>query len=64
MISLLITVVVVVFIFWVAIWGLGTLAPGHPAMIDNVLWVVCVLIILLLLARAFGVVDVPIPQVR
>jgi len=64
MLHLLFTIVVIVLICWLAIWVLGQLAPGHPAMIDNIIWVVCVLLVILLLAGAFGVADVPVPKVR
>ena len=62
MIALLIYVVLVVLIGWLGIWVLGQLAPGHPAIIDNIIWVVVVLMVLLILARAFGVGDVPVPR--
>ncbi len=64
MISLLFTVVLVVLIGWLAVWVLGQLAPGHPGIIDNIIWVVCVLIVVIVLARAFGLVDVPVPRLR
>jgi len=62
MIGLLLYVVIVVLIGWVAVWVLGQLAPGHPALIDNIIWVVVVLIVLLVLARAFGLGDVAVPR--
>jgi len=37
-------------------------APGHPPLIDNIIWVVVVLVIVLVLARAFGVSDVAVPR--
>ncbi len=64
MIELLITVVVIVLIGWLAIWVLGQLAPGHPAVIDRIIWVVVVLIVVLVLVRAFGIVDPPVPRLR
>jgi hypothetical protein len=64
MISLLITIVLVVFICWLAVWFLGSLAPGHPAIIDNIIWVMCVLIIIIVLANALGFGDVPVPKLR
>ena len=57
LIELLIYIVVVVLIGWLAIWVLGQLAPGHPAVIDKIIWVVVVLIVVLVLVRAFGIVD-------
>jgi hypothetical protein len=64
MISLLLTVVVIVLLCWLAVWILGQLAPGHPAIIDNIIWVVCVLLVVLTLVSAFGIIDVPVPRVR
>jgi hypothetical protein len=63
-ISLLVTIVVIVLIGWLAVWVLGQLAPGHPAIIDNIIWVVCVLLIVVLLAGAFGIADIPVPRRR
>jgi hypothetical protein len=64
LIELLITVVVVVLLGWLAIWVLGQLAPGHPPVIDRIIWVVVVLIVVLILVRAFGIVDPPVPRLR
>lgn len=64
LIELLITVVVIVLLGWLAIWVLGQLAPGHPAVIDRIIWVVVVLIVVLVLVRAFGIVDPPVPRLR
>jgi len=63
MIGLLLYVVLVVLIGWLAIWVMAKLAPGHPALIDNIVWVAVVLMIVLLLWRAFGIGDVPVPRV-
>jgi hypothetical protein len=63
MIGLFIYIVIVVLIGWLAIWILGRLAPGHPPIIDNIVWVVVVLMVVLILARAFGIYgDVPVPR--
>lgn len=66
LIALLVFVVVVVLVGWFAIWGLGHLAPGHPAIIDNIIWVLVVLIIVLKVAQAVGLLhgDIAIPQIR
>ena len=58
--------VVVVLIGWLAIFTLGKLAPGHPAMVDNIIWFVVVLIILVTLINAMGLVhyDPQIPKIR
>ena len=62
MLGLLVYVVLVVLIGYLAIWVLGRLAPGHPALVDNIIWVVVVLIVVLVLARAFGLSDVAVPR--
>jgi hypothetical protein len=64
LIELLLYIVVVVLIGWLAIWVLSQLTPGHPAIIDRIIWVVVVLIIVLVLVRAFGIVDPPIPRLH
>ncbi len=64
MITLLLTIVLVVLVCAVAVWVLGQLAPGHPQLIDAVIWVFCVLSVLLILMRAFGIVDIPVPKLR
>jgi hypothetical protein len=62
MIGLLIYLVVVVCIGWLAVWVLGQIAPGHPPIIDNIIWVLVVLVIVLVLVRALGVSDVAVPR--
>jgi len=64
MISLLIYIVVVVLLGYLAVWVLGKLAPGHPALIDNIIWVIVVLLVVLTVARALGVGDMPVPRLR
>jgi hypothetical protein len=64
MVSLLLTIVVVVLICWVAVWIIGQIAPGHPAVIDRMIWVLCVIVVALILIQAFGIADVPVPRVR
>lgn len=46
----------------VFVWVAGKLAPGHPAIIDNVAWVLAVVIILWQLWGAVGGHDVAIPR--
>lgn len=64
MLTLLFTVVILVLICWLAVWVLGQLAPGHPAIVDNIIWVVCVILVIVVLANAFGLTDVPVPRLR
>ena len=54
LLTLLIYIVLVVGLCYLAVWVMGKLAPGHPAIVDNIIWVVCVLIIVLMLLQAFG----------
>jgi hypothetical protein len=58
--------VVVVLLGWIAVFALGKLAPGHPAMVDNIIWFVVILVIVLMLAQAMGLTgyDPKIPRVR
>jgi len=63
MIQLLFVIVVIVVLCAVAVWVLGQIAPGHPALIDNLIWVFCVIAVLLVLASAFGLTDIRVPRV-
>ena len=54
--ALLLYIVVVALLGYLAVWVLGKLAPGHPALIDNIIWVVVVLVIVVMLLQAFGLV--------
>lgn len=60
--TLLIYIVVIVLLGYLAVWVLGKLAPGHPAFIDNVIWVVVVLIVVLELVTAFGLTGPTVPR--
>jgi hypothetical protein len=64
LIELLLYIVVVVLIGWLAIWVLGQVANPHPPVIDRIIWVVVVLIIVLVVVRAFGIVDPQVPRLR
>ncbi len=59
-------VVIVVFLGWLAVYALGVIAPGHPKQIDNIIWFVVILIVVVVLANAFGIVgrDPIIPRLR
>ena len=52
--TLLIYIVVVALLGFLAVWVLGQLAPGHPGIIDNIIWVIVVLVIVMVLLQAFG----------
>jgi len=64
MITLLLYIVLVVLLGWFAIWVLGNLAPGHPGIIDKIVWVVTVLFVVLIVAQAIGLSDIPVPHLR
>ena len=53
-ITLFIYIVLVVLLGFLAVWVMGKLAPGHPAIIDSIVWVVVVLVIVVVLLQAFG----------
>lgn len=54
----------VIGIAYFLVWILGRLMPGHPGIIDNIIWVLAVVIIVFQLAGALGLSDVTIPKVR
>jgi hypothetical protein len=58
--------VIVVLLGWLAVFALGKLAPGHPGIIDNIIWFVVVLVVVVVLAQAMGLTgyDPRIPKVR
>lgn len=64
--AFLLTSVVVIFLCWLAVYAAGYLAPGHPALVDKLLWGVGIVIILVLFLQATGLLahDVMIPRVR
>ena len=51
---------------WLMILALGTFMPGHPGMIDNVVWFVVIVVVLVILAQAFGLTgyDPRVPRLR
>ena len=58
--------VVVVVLGWLAVWAMGQFAPGHPKIVDNIIWGVVVLVIVVLLVQALGLTgyDPKIPRIR
>jgi len=64
--ELFVYIVIVAVLGWLAVWVLGKLAPGHPGIIDNVIWVVVVLVIVVVLVQAFGLMghDPQVPRLR
>lgn len=66
LIEFLLAVVVCVLVTAAACWVMDQLAPGHPAIINRGLWVLCVIIVLIMLARATGILgaDPQIPRIR
>ena len=65
LIEFIILCVVTLVIVWVGVWLLGMFAPGHPAIIDRLIWGVAVIIIVFALVRATGIMshDPQIPRV-
>ena len=62
----LILCIIVVCISMLAIYLLGALAPGHPPIIDKIIWIVAVVIIVMALVRAMGLMnyDPQIPRLK
>jgi hypothetical protein len=58
-------VVLVVLAIAAAIWVIDYLSPDHPTIIDRGLWVLGVVILAMILARAMGLFthDITIPHV-
>ncbi len=46
------------------VWAAGYFAPGHPAIVDKLVWGVAIFIILVVLLQATGILshDVKIPS--
>ncbi len=65
-IELFIGIVIIVFIGWVAVYALGVVAPGHPGQVDNIIWFVVVLMVIVLVLNAVGLVghDPLVPRLR
>jgi hypothetical protein len=65
-IEFFILVLIVVFLGWVTVWALGYFMPGHPALIDKVVWGVVIVFVLWTLFSAMGLMghDPQIPRVR
>lgn len=57
--------IIVIAIAWIGVWILGQFVPGHPAIVDKIIWGVAVLIILVSLFRALGIMshDPQIPKI-
>ena len=51
-------------IAWMATWALGYFLPGHPAIVDKLIWGIAVAIILITLLQATGIMkhDPQIPH--
>jgi len=62
MITLFLYIIVAALLGYLAVWVLGKLAPGHPGIIDNIIWVVVVLFVVLLVAKAVGLTDIAVPR--
>lgn len=58
--------IIIVILGWLANYALDHLAPGHPSIINNIIWFVVVIIILITLANAMGLMnyDPRIPRLK
>lgn len=59
-------IIVVVAVAWVTVWLINWFFPGHPAIIDKIVWGVAVVLILFMLGDAIGLWahDPRIPRLR
>ncbi len=57
---------VLVVLGYLATRAMAMLAPGHPPIVDAIIWFVVIFVILMLLAQATGILgyDPQIPRVR
>jgi hypothetical protein len=64
-IEFFILVAVAVGLGWLLIWGLGYFAPGHPGIIDKIIWGVVIVVIIFALVQATGILrhDPQIPHI-
>jgi hypothetical protein len=65
-IELFVLIFVCVVIGAVAVYGIKTFAPSTPAIIVNGIWFVVIIVVLALLAQAFGFshFDPQVPRIR
>ena len=66
LIAFLVLVLVVAVIGAVAVMLLRLIAPSAPALFERIIWLVCMLVVVLVLAQALGLWghDIQIPRVR
>ena len=64
MLGLLLTIVLIVVFCAAAVWIIGQVAPGHPVILDKLIWIFCVVVVGLVLLSAFGLADVAVPRLR
>jgi len=62
--AFIILCIVVCVLAWVGSWVIGQLAPGHPAIVDRIIWIAAVVIIAIALLQATGIMshDPQIPK--
>ena len=46
------------------VWAIGYFAGGAPAIVPKLVWGVALFVIVVALANAIGLVDVPMPRLR
>jgi len=56
-IEFIVLCIIVLVIAWVGVLVLGKLVPGHPPIVDTLIWGVAILIIIVALLRAIGIMN-------
>lgn len=53
-------------IAWVGVWAAGYIAPGHPAIVDRLIWGIAIMLIIVSFLQAVGVMqhDPIIPHIN
>lgn len=64
--ELFLYIVLVVGLGWGAVWVIGYLFPNHPVIIDKLIWMVVIVLVVVVLATAFGLagVDPRVPRLH
>ena len=66
LIEFIIFCLIVCAIGWIGVWLLGYFVPGHPAIVDKIIWGLVIIMIILKLVQATGLMsyDPQIPRIR
>lgn len=57
LIEFILLCILVVAIAWIGCYALDNLLPGHPPIVNTIIWVVAIIIILTSLLRATGLIQ-------